>query len=113
MGFAMHRLSCFVAWRRAGPKYLASAFILPVPQVLYPVLVLNLKIFRVSTGDRFTGQSLHFMVSIHIERHRKVLLSTMIKVLTQQTSPPYHYIPSIQTFPQLHPGPSAHPPLFL
>ena len=61
-------------------KHLAGAFIVPVPQVLDTVLVLNLKVFRMGSGDRFSGQSLHLVMIIHIEWHRHVLLiSRMVR----------------------------------
>jgi len=56
-GFAMHRRRCFFVWSLAEAKHLAGAFIVPVLQVLYTVLVLNLKVFRVGSGDRGARQA--------------------------------------------------------
>src|SRR5260370_36854733 len=78
VGFAMYRRGCFFAWSLAEAKHLAGAFIIPVPQVLDSVLVLNLKVFRVVSGDPFSGQSLHIAMSIHIEWHCYVLLLSRI-----------------------------------
>jgi hypothetical protein len=75
VGFTMHRFDCCFAWTLTEAENLAGVFIVPVSQVFYTVLLLNLEVFGVSLGDRLSSQSLHLVMNIHIECHCNVLLS--------------------------------------
>jgi hypothetical protein len=66
MGLAMHGRRGIRVRSVDKAKDLASAFIVPVLQVLHPVLVLCCHVTLVSTGDSGAGQALD-LVAVYVE----------------------------------------------
>src|SRR5258707_8273955 len=74
MSLAMHRFSGCFARGLAQAKDRARAFIIPVPQVLDPVLLLNFEVPCVSPSGCFSRQPFHLTMDVHVECHNVRLL---------------------------------------
>src|SRR5919107_1051190 len=69
VGLAVHGLGRLLVRGLCQAEDLARLFVEPVPEVLDPVLVLDLLVLPVGVGDRLGGQAFDVPVVINEQRH--------------------------------------------
>ena len=69
MGFAVHRVGCFLVRSLNQTERLTGPLIEPVLVIRHPVLFLHLHVLLVCTFDRFRRQPIDLVMNIHVERH--------------------------------------------
>jgi len=69
VGLTMLRVRRLLVGSLTQTEDRALAFLLPILQIFYSVLLLNLEVLPMGFSDRFGSQPLHVLMNIHIQCH--------------------------------------------